>query len=307
MSGAWQQRSQLLNLDARAPKQMIPTRAHTYDLAVAYRVYPRVSKSAQSLPFGDDKALLAETCLKSFRDSLGSLRVKLWAILDGCPQEYEEFFRKHIDPDDLVIIKLDGVGNGATFDKQLDILLQQNDANVVYFAEDDYLYLPNQFHLMIQFLTTQSDADFVSPYDHLDCYTLALHRGPKWLRVYGSCHWRTAASTCLTFLTRKKTLGNYEHVFRTYARGNYDCALWLSVTKHRVFNPVAMIRYFAQGLFYWKILVKAWLYGWRQILFGRKVRLWVPVPGIATHLDSNSLSPGVDWLALIQREVETRV
>src|SRR5438477_549703 len=175
---------------------MIPTRAHGYDLAVAYRVYPRVSKSAQSLPFGDDKALLAETCLKSFKDCLGSLRVKLWAILDGCPQEYEEFFRKHISSDDLVIIKLNAVGNGATFDRQLDILLQQNDAHILYFA---------------------------------------------------------------------------------------------------------------QGLFYWKILVKAWRYGWRSILFGRKMKLWIPVPGIATHLDSKSLSPSIDWLALIEREVESRV
>ena len=57
---------------------MIPPHAHPYDLVVAYRLYPKVSKSAQSLPFGDDKALLAETCLKSFKDSLGSLRVKFW-------------------------------------------------------------------------------------------------------------------------------------------------------------------------------------------------------------------------------------
>ena len=85
-------------------------------------------------------------------------------------------------------------------------------------------------------------------------------------------------------------------MFRSYVRGNNDCALWLSLTKHRMFNPLPC-PLFARGLFYWKILVKAWLYGWRQILFGRKMKLWVPVPGIATHLDSNSLSPGVDWLA----------
>jgi hypothetical protein len=199
---------------------MIPPDARPYDVAVAYRVYPKVSKSAQSLPFGDDKGLMAETCLKSFKDSLGSLRVKFWAILDGCPQEYEEFFRKHVDSADLVILKPNGEGNGATFSRQLDILLQQNDSDIVYFAEDDYFYLPNQFHLMIEFLRTQSDADFVSPYDHLDCYTLALHRGPKWLRVYGSHHWRTAASTCLTFLTSKETLRKHEGIFRSYTRGN---------------------------------------------------------------------------------------
>src|ERR1700731_1686715 len=59
-----------------------------YDLVVAYRIYPMFSKLGQGLPFGDDKLRLAEVCLRSFRDSLGSLRVKIWAILDGCPQEY---------------------------------------------------------------------------------------------------------------------------------------------------------------------------------------------------------------------------
>jgi hypothetical protein len=283
---------------------MIPT--PTYDVAVAYRVYPKVSKPALSLPFGDDKVLSAETCLKSFKNSLGSLRVKLWAILDGCPREYEELFRRHIASDDLVIVNLEGIGNGATFDRQIDILLQQNDAAVVYFAEDDYLYLPDKFPLMINFLASQSDVGFISPFDHLDCYTLSLHRGPKWLKVHDSHHWRTASSTCLTFLTRKETLKRYEHVFRSYARGNYDSSLWMSLTKQRVFNPFALIRYFAQGQFYWKILVKAWLYNWAQILFGKKTKLWVPVPGIATHLDSNSLSPSVDWLGQIQREIEEK-
>ena len=79
--------------------------------------------------------------------------------------------------------------------------------------------------------------------------------------------------------------------------------MWLSLTKRRVFNPVAPIRYLLQGLFYWKILVKAWLYGWRQILFGRRRHLWVPVPGIATHLDATGLGPNADWIALMQQKM----
>jgi hypothetical protein len=79
--------------------------------------------------------------------------------------------------------------------------------------------------------------------------------------------------------------------------------MWLSLTKRRVFDPVAPFRYLLQGLFYWNILVKAWLYGWRQILFGRRRRLWVPVPGIATHLDATGLGPNVDWIALMQQRI----
>ena len=190
--------------------------------------------------------------------------------------------------------------------RQIDIMLEQCDSDVIYFAEDDYFYLPGQFQEMMDFLNAQDDVDFVSPYDHPDCYKLDLHRGPKWLRTSASHHWRTAASTCLTFLARKEALAEHVSVFRSYARGNYDCALWLSLTKRRVFNPVAFVRYLLERS-YWKILVKAWLYGWRQILFGRRVKLWVPVPGIATHLDAKALSPNVDWIALIEQRLEVRV
>ena len=86
-----------------------------YDLAIAYRVYPEVSKPARSLTFGDDKYLLSEVCFRSFKESLGALRAKIWVLLDSCPPEYEALFRRYVDPDDLVIVRLDGAGNRATF------------------------------------------------------------------------------------------------------------------------------------------------------------------------------------------------
>ena len=116
----------------------------SYDLAVAYRIYPKVSKPSLGLPFSDDKLRLAEICLRSFKASLGGLRVKIWAILDGCPESFADLFRKYFDPDDLVLVPLPSVGNHATFGKQIDILLNQTDSDFVYFAEDDYVYLTNQ-------------------------------------------------------------------------------------------------------------------------------------------------------------------
>jgi len=283
---------------------VVQERRGHYDLAVAYRIYPEVSKPALGLPFSDDKFHLSEICLRSFKESLGNLKVKVWALLDGCPEVYTDLFRKCFNAEDLVLITLDGVGNRATFAKQIDILLQQDDAPFVYFAEDDYFYLPEQFPAMLEFLRNSGDVDFVSPYDHLDCYTLDLHRMPKWIRPHGTRHWRTAASTCLTFLTTKETLGQCENVFRSYVRGNYDCALWLSLTKERVFNPAMVFNFLIRGQFYWKILAKAWLYCPWQILMGRRYKLWVPVPGIATHLDKNALSPTVEWRQLMQQVLQ---
>jgi len=274
-----------------------------YDLAVAYRIYPAVSKPAVGLPCSEDKFRLAEMCLRSFRGCLGPLRAKVWALLDGCPPEYNALFRKYIDPRDLVILELDRIGNRATFGKQLDILLAQEDSEVVYFAEDDYFYLPRQFPAMLSFLTGHPEVDFISPYDHLDCYTLDFHRTPKWLTVSASHHWRTAASSCMTFLTQKQTLARCESVFRSYQRRNDDCAVWLSLTKHRVRNPFALSRYLLGSQFGWKSMLKAWLYCWKQIVFGKKMKLWVPIPGMATHLSYGLLSPNVDWCALMQEEL----
>jgi hypothetical protein len=208
----------------------------------------------------------------------------------------------YFEPEHLVFVPLDGIGNLGTFEKQIDLLLQQREADLVYFAEDDYLYLPDQFHSMINFLHAHADVDFVTPYDHPDCYTLELHQRPKWIRVSADHHWRTASSTCLTFLTTRKTLQQTEQVFRTYSRKNSDASLWLSLTKQAIWNPLRLAHYVHANRWLAKITAKAWLYGWKQILFGRRRRLWVPVPGIATHLDANALSPGVPWESMIETQ-----
>jgi hypothetical protein len=275
-----------------------------YDLAVAYRIYPRVARSAIGLPYSESKLRLSEICLRSFKRSLGNLRVKIWVLLDGCPESYAHLFRKYFDQKDLVLLSLSGVGNQSTFGKQIQILLEQQESDLVYFAEDDYLYLPDQFPRMVEFVRAQTDAHFVTPYDHLDCYTLDIHRHRKWVRVYGGHHWRTAASTCLTFLTRKQTLRQKKRVFQSYCWRNHDCSLWLSLTKTSLFNPTQFVRFAFRQRHFAKVIAKGWLYGWPQILFGEQMRLWVPLPGIATHLDVGALSPTIDWRALMRLEAE---
>ena len=209
-------------------------------------------------------------------------------------------FRKLFAAEDLILEFLPGIGNRETFNRQIEILLDQDDAEFVYFAEDDYFYLPGQFKLMTEFLLGNPDADFVSPHDHLDCYTLDLHRKTTWLRVFQNRHWRTAASTCLTFLTRRSTLQETQQIFRSYCRRNYDSSLWLSLTKESVMRPLDMLRWTVRQPFLTKVVAKAWLYGASQILFGKRRKLWSPVPGIATHLDFHAMSPAIDWPALMQ-------
>ncbi len=265
-----------------------------YDVAVAYRIYPNVSRVPPVFP--DDKYKLSELCLKSFKDSLGSLKVKMFVLLDNCPPSYEDLFKRYFDEKDVELIRLNGVGNRATFDMQIDVLLDQNVSEIVYFAEDDYLYLPNQFESMVQFLREGEHVDFVSPYDHLDYYVLDLHNQKNFINFSNDKHWRTAASTCLTFLTTKTKLRKTQNVFRSYTKGNDDVSVWLSLTKHKLFNPLVLLKYYRTNGHFFDFILRAWQFCWRQILFGKRRNLWVPIPSVATHLERDHLAPTFTWL-----------
>src|SRR4029077_20054751 len=115
-------------MDARVAVESRSSRGvemNSYDLSIAYRIYPKVATAAIGLPFSADKLKLSEICLRSFKESLGNLRVKIWVLLDGCPEEYARLFEKYFDAEDLVLCRLHGVGNQATFGRQIEILLAQ--------------------------------------------------------------------------------------------------------------------------------------------------------------------------------------
>ena len=273
-----------------------------FDVAIAYRIYPGVSK--MPVVFQQDKLRLAELCLRSLAGALDGVRAKLWVLLDGCPPEYEALFRRYFAPEQLEFVPLGGVGNLATFEMQIDLLLRQRDAEAVFFAEDDYFYAPGAFREMLGFLRAHPDVDFVSPYDHSDYYSEAGHHHPNFIRVFGGRHWRTANSTCLTFLTTRRTLERTQRVFRTYGRNNHDMSLWLSLTKYVVREPGMLLRLMRTDRVMFKLAVKAWLHAARETLLGKRWSLWVPVPSVATHMESTCLAPAVDWQGMMEPLVE---
>ncbi len=101
----------------------------------------------------------------------------------------------------------------------------------------------------------------------------------------------------LTFLTTKQTLAKTKRIFQTYAYGNPDVCLWLSLTKQAVFDPRIVWKSFQQRIAYGGFVAVSWLYGWPQILAGRRRNLWIPNPSIATHMEQRFLAPGIDWEA----------
>lgn len=261
-----------------------------YDLAVAYRIYPGVSKVPAF--FSTDKYKLAEMCLQSFQRALGGLRVKVWAILDGCPPEYEALFRQTLQGRDLELAPTSKIGNLATFSLQIELLSKQAEAEFVYFAEDDYFYFPDVLAKAVTFMRENRDVDFVTLYDHPDSYYTSSRFERHLVKPYGDHYWRTASSTCLTFLTRRETLRRTQGAFKTYSQGNHDCSVWLALTqKFSLADPRV---HFSSAFRIW-LWLQTWIWGVHRILFGRRYLLWAPLPALATHMESAYLSPLIAW------------
>ncbi len=260
------------------------------DLAVAYRIYPGVSKVPAF--FANDKLKLSDMCLSSFERALGGLRVKIYAILDGCPDEYVDLFRRTLARHELQILRPDRIGNLPTFSLQIDLLLKETDAEFVYFAEDDYFYSPDALEKMAEFMRANRDVDFVTPYDHPDSYFTSSRHERHLVRPWGDRYWRTASSTCLTFMTSHAVLRRTASMLRTYSKGNGDCPMWLALTQK--FELASPKIHFAD-LFRLKIWARTWQYGLGRILLGRRYTLWAPMPTLSTHMESTCLSPLIDW------------
>jgi hypothetical protein len=270
-----------------------------YDLAVAYRIYPKVSKVPPV--HSQDKYKLSELCLKSFKESLGSLKTKMYVLLDNCPAEYEGLFEKYFDERDLVLLNYNGIGNQQTFGKQLDILLEQKESEFIYFAEDDYFYLPNEFSEMLELLRSREDVHFVSPYDHLDYYQMYIHKYKSEIIYSETKHWRTVSSTCMTFLTSKEILKQTLKVFETYTRKNDDYSLWLTLTKIRLYSIPMNLKLLLSQWEFFKKIIKAWLHSPLYNIFGKKMKLWVPIPSIAAHMDNRFLPPTKQWYEIFAK------
>jgi len=262
-------------------------------LAIAYRIYPGVSKVPPVFP--DDKYRLAELCLKSFRQALGTIQVKLWVIFDSCPSKYIDLFKKYFTEEEFIPVEMTKAGNQKTFGKQMEILMWQDFSELIYFAEDDYFYLPDTIQEITELLKERRDIDFVTPYDHPDYYNHKLHNYPKQSFLHGNRHWRNGASTCMTFMTTKSTLKKSWDVFHTYTNNNYDTSLWLSLTKMKIRNPLLFLKFIFTDKHLAKVFLKSWLNTPGQNIAGKPYKLFVPVPTLATHTDSLCLAPGVNW------------
>ena len=186
-----------------------------------------------------------------------------WVIADNVGDETKEFINSKLKTVEYV-----NVGHGAgTFNLALDIAINLPDNEIVYFLENDYLHKPETDKIIESGFDL--GFDYVTAYDHPDKYLNPIEGGNPFCsgraedtRVYLGeyCHWKLTNSTTMTFAAKAKTLKEDEEVLRKWTAGNhpYDFQMFMELKQR-----------------------------------GR--RLASPIPGFATHGETQFLSPLTNW------------
>lgn len=137
----------------------------------------------------------------------------------------------------------------------------------IYYVEDDYLHLPESIKLIALALPSLG---LVTGYDHEDRYVRDddLTYGKELITFDDASnrHWRTAESTTCTFAISES--------MRPKVQGIAD--------KFMLFDRKLFRKLYKKG-----------------------VRLWTPIPGLTTHVDT-ALSPGIDWISFNSKMSEHR-
>ena len=171
------------------------------------KLYYRISDNSYKKPklIGATKeACLTNFCIAFqdviFANMLEKKKPPLTIIADKCSDETLVTLRQT----GLPLIETNH-GNAGSFKAALEMALADNqDDELVYFCEDDYLHLQNSPKLLQEGIKR---SDYVTLYDHPDKYT-RLYDGGEMSKVIktASSHWRYTISTCMTFGTKIKTL-----------------------------------------------------------------------------------------------------
>jgi hypothetical protein len=188
-----------------------------------------------------------------------------WVIADNVGDETKSFIDSHIKTVEYV-----SVGNGAgTFNLALDIALNLDDEEIVYFLENDYLHKPEADVVLQSAFDMHLGIEYVTLYDHPDKYMEPGNGGNP--HCYGKaentrvflgnyCHWKLTNSTTMTFAAKVRTLKQDEKVLRGWTMGTHP-------------NDFQMFSELRQK--------------GRQIIS--------PIPGYSTHGETKWLSPLNNW------------
>ena len=233
---------------------------------ISSKGYPKVKVE------GIDKYDSLDNLTKVFKDW------EFICVADNCDDALVSRLRQKYSFSQLIETKL---GNPGSFWKLYEIALENcNDDDIFYFAEDDYLHLPDAPEAIEEGLKY---FDYVTLYDHPDKYNLSL--GPKnpfaklnrysesTEIVYGDTKiWRTSNSTTMTLALTGKTLKADADIWSITksAKKDFDFEIFCILTKQPLVLKSKIIKQLPKRL---RFLSKPRRY------------LGICIPGLSLHLE----------------------
>jgi hypothetical protein len=207
------------------------------------------------------------------------------------------------------IVNLPGLGKSRSLRAALSLVDTRgwDDTDIVYLAEDDYLYQPESLTSLASAAKDIRQASYFSLYDYPGHYVSstidpgAERLVPRRLETHvfwaGGRHWRSSMSTTHSFAARVSALrqDSWVHWLGTRAAEPSDFAMWLASQGLGAYRLVHLIGK-GRGIPTNRALARAAL---RALLsrrgFASRRLLISPMPSLATHLESKYLAPGIDW------------
>jgi len=138
------------------------------------RVYPG-SRVDFPLP-GVTKKDIVWMTVKSLAIASVGLDIRFTLLLDACPSSWGDELKELLSNHEVEVIEFQGIGNGSTFVEQVKVIEADEMSEVMFFLEDDYIYLPESLHSTVELFRHNSSVDFATTYDHPDYDRLRFHR-----------------------------------------------------------------------------------------------------------------------------------
>lgn len=199
------------------------------------------------------------------QDPLGD-RVTITVVYDGTVEDFTSDFVAGYYANEANGVKVQFIKGGSDHNSFLITFgiartTEIPGTDLIYFLENDYVHQPGWVSKVFELYDSGYRFDYVSLYDHRDKYMYEMYAGLMSKIIHTQTHhWRTAPSTCASFMAEKGVIDRDYPVFTS------------GMTDYYFFSK----------------------------LIGEDGRvLLTPIPGLATHSMEGYLSPAIDWSKLV--------
>jgi len=180
------------------------------------KIYYRISDNSyekQKL-IGATKEVCLNNFCSAFKNYIFCDNPSMLIIADNCNKDTLKMLENTNIP---MIVSNDG--NAGSLRRTLELAITENDDEILYLVEDDYLHYGKSAILLQEGIKR---SDYVTLYDHPDKYT-RFYDGGEFSKVIktNSSHWRYTTSTCMTFGTKVKTLKQDMPVWNEFTSGDH--------------------------------------------------------------------------------------